>query len=124
MDFRYGRRVSFVFSLLFVLAIAVLTASPESSAFEAKSQDGRLQDKEFFKEELYISSSNVQVSTAELSQRSGSPALDRMHKAPSNRQKQVASSARMIAKVVPISRACASGVLRWNSKPRGPCELP
>ena len=77
MDFRYGRRVSFVFSSILFLAIAVLTASPESLAFEAKSQDGRLQDKEFFKEELYISSSNVQVGTAELRQRSGSPALDR-----------------------------------------------
>jgi len=77
MDSRNDRRVSFLFSAVLCLAIAALTASPEISAFEAKSQDGRLQDKEFFKEELYISSSNVQVGTAELRQRSGSSAMDR-----------------------------------------------
>jgi uncharacterized repeat protein (TIGR01451 family) len=76
MDPRFRRTV--FFSLIFVtFAIAVLTASPESPAFEAKSQDGRLQDKEFFREELYISSSNVQVGLTELQQRSGSPAVDR-----------------------------------------------
>src|SRR5262245_55910211 len=65
---------------IFALAVGlvILCIPPECLAFEAKSADGaRLQQKEFFKDDLYISSSNVAVDLTALQQRAGAPALTR-----------------------------------------------
>ena len=53
-----------------VLAVIVAVAAlPYSLAFEKKARVGQLEQKQFFRNDLYISSSNVQVDAAELRQR-------------------------------------------------------
>ncbi len=63
-------------ALILGAAVALLTATPETPAFEAKTEDGRLQRKEFFHDELYISSSNAKVELSERGALSGDAALE------------------------------------------------
>ncbi len=64
-------------ALVCCVAIAALTAAPHSVAFEARSPDARLQQTEFFHEELYISSSNIRIDATGLRARAGDSEVER-----------------------------------------------
>ena len=63
--------------LVCCVAIAALSAVPQSVAFETRSQDARLLQTEFVQEELYISSSNIRIDATALRERSGDSEVER-----------------------------------------------
>jgi len=71
------RSVAGVVRPILVLVLVTPSVSPQSQAFEARTDEARLQQQEFFKDDLYISSSNVAIDLTELRQRAGAPALER-----------------------------------------------
>lgn len=64
-------------SVVILAAIVAAAVSTDSLAYVPKSEVEGLQQKEFFSEDLYISSSNVQVDLAALREHSGATALTR-----------------------------------------------